>query len=1259
MTENPTDTIPSSLRPYLDEIAARLLSGHAACMVGSGFSRNAARLGSGDPFPDWSELGNRFYNQLHGHGPGPEDNYLQVPVLAHEIEAAFGRPKLNQMLRDAIPDLMHEPSPLHTALLNLPWSDVLTTNYDTLIERACRSVIARRYDIIVNPKDLGDSRRPRIIKLHGTLPTHRPFIVTDEDYRKYPDDFAPFVNTALQALLENTLCLIGFSGDDPNFLQWIGWIHDNLGLSKSRKMYLIGVLSLSHSQRMLLESRNIIPVDMSEWPGVGGDHYQGLAKFFDYLERRKHEEDSLMWPRADSTMTANNSEGEIADVVADWKRARVKYPGWVVVPEDRRRVLWEGTRKWIERLPSVDALPSPLDLEFAFELTWRTEKSLVPIFDNHAALLEAVLSTYWPVESTAVPPASVDGDADDFSGTTVHVVKDMCHHLLLRLMRYYREEGLATKWRAALARITAVKDALPPELAARLHHERAMFALFALNLDELKRCVEEWQESDAHPFWNAKKAAVMAEIGFVEEAERLLEVSLEAIRAKSNLMPTHNSYTLASQESYVMFVRQAAQHHRRFATGEASAEARQQDREYSGRWHVLRQYKCDPWHELEAYRHSLQRPPAKAVRTEETPTFDIGRITRRHSMAGYDVERFTAYNFLRFCEDAAIPFKVANVSVAAPIAAGTLPRIAAHSSYWALATLVRTGDTAAVEEIYDRASLARMDSRAVDGLITLYVGALRRAAPDIELATRVDEHRFGDQMAGVVPEILSRLCCKCSYHAKEEIIELLFDLYQSEYKRKFVGVRSLTWRLLESMTVQEQVALIPKLLRFPVIGETNHFVRQEFVNPLGFVRSLRGRTIDRPMNGHDLLPALVDRTASEDPSIRRWAVTTLGQLHHWGLLTGGESASFGQALWSQTDEWNMPAGTDYPRWAFLRLPHPENVDPVQVFVEYVRNEPFPAQQRPTKTAIGMGPVELCIEIEMAAEIPWTTADMRSIVGRLIAWWNTDRSHLKRAVLREEKEDASGWMSFAEALRGQMRQLVKTLAIVVGRQPLELDEVETRDALRRMVTEMAEEDVPTLVLEMACATLFPEWREKALREMESHNASTADERVVDAFTAIRMEAERAGRHDGRSQEEHDKLRRLMRVVGDAIRWRGGTALVQAIQTMGVLVERHPWGFEEDVEGMVLSRLGGLISDTTLDVSGAATLHRGESREEVAEKLLIRRESAALAYRLSEVYLDRGVACPEPVIEWEKVCRSADEFAEIRREWLDWAGRESVG
>ena len=71
--------------------------------------------------------------------------------------------------------------------------------------------------------------QPRIFKLHGSFPSQFPLIVTEEDYRTYPSEFAPFVNTVQQAMMETVFILIGFSGDDPNFRNWSGWVRDNLG----------------------------------------------------------------------------------------------------------------------------------------------------------------------------------------------------------------------------------------------------------------------------------------------------------------------------------------------------------------------------------------------------------------------------------------------------------------------------------------------------------------------------------------------------------------------------------------------------------------------------------------------------------------------------------------------------------------------------------------------------------------------------------------------------------------------------------------------------------------------------------------------------------------------------------------------------------------------------------------------------------------------------------------------------------------------
>lgn len=1230
-------------------------------MIGSGFSKNATPLSSARPFPDWPELGNRLYRRLHGHEPGPRTNYLQVPALAHEIEAAFGRPALDQMLRDEIPDLMHEPSRLHVDLLSLPWSDVLTTNYDTLLERACRSVVSQRYDIVVNPADLERSRRPRIIKLHGSLPIDRPFVVTDEDYRRYPFDFAPFVNTVRQALLEKTLCLVGFSGDDPNFLQWIGWIRDNLPPHASRKMYMIGVFSSSHSQRMLLEQRQIIPIDMSECPGVDQDHYAGLDRFVAYLRSRRDEEDPLAWPSSQPSSAPADDEESLLAVATAWRSTRAKYPGWAVVPEDRRRELWRDTRSWIEReFPGEGALRGPLDVEFAFELTWRTAKCLVPIFDNHARFVEAIVDRYWPVtQSSGALPPLVDEAMMGSRGLTASKVARMCHYLLLSMMRYYREEGLSEKWLAASKKIDAIQHTLSSGAEARFHYERTLFSMFSLNLDEVKERLQEWPENDASPFWSAKKAALMAEIGLLDEAERVLAHSLETIRTTSNLTPTHSDYTLASQESFVMFLLHAARHRSLFDNEDAS-DARDWRREFSGRWHALRQYKCDPWHELEVFRNKLERPPKAILTTEEVATFDIGRITRTHRLGVYDTERMTAYNFLRFCEDSGVPFRFGGVVIGTSTATGTLPRIASHSSHWALATLVRIGEPKAVDEVYDRSSLARLDVATVDRLIGVYLRAVRRARLDIESGTHFGDRGFSDRLAWVVPEILSRLCCKCSLRAKEELVSFLLDVYQSERRVNYRGIRNLTQRLLQALTVQEQMAMIPKLLRFPILDDLGHLERLEFVNPFNFVRISEKRSKDNVTIERETVESLLDVAASESVSGRRWAITTLGQMHDMGLLTDSQVVSYGRVLWSQTGEDGLPAETDYTdyaRYAFLRFPHPADVDPEIAFMGYVRRAQFPAQQDGTKTSVGGGGmrVALCAEIEESAGVPWTPDDVRSIANRLIAWWDADRSHLRRAAAREKWRDVGG-PSLSRALRRQVRQLVRTLAVVVTRWPEPVDQKEMRDALRRVVEEMSEDGIQTLSLRLACGRLFPEWWERTLQEIESQDASTSEEDVVDAFVAICVVSER-WRGDARLEEEDDIVERFMAVVAEAIRWLNAEALFHSIQTMRQLVGRHPWAFVDECERTVLERLDALIRDTT--VGGFYAEPRGqdatgrdasETSKEVALRLMIRRECAALAHRLFELYRGRNTSIPEAIRKWERICRSEEEFAEIRREWM---------
>ena len=95
------NTNNNNIEIYLSEIAERLWSEHASLMVGAGFSMNAKKNEvTTKKIPSWNDLGDCFHQKLFGKTPTEKDkSYLDVLRLANEIEATFGRPALNKILR--------------------------------------------------------------------------------------------------------------------------------------------------------------------------------------------------------------------------------------------------------------------------------------------------------------------------------------------------------------------------------------------------------------------------------------------------------------------------------------------------------------------------------------------------------------------------------------------------------------------------------------------------------------------------------------------------------------------------------------------------------------------------------------------------------------------------------------------------------------------------------------------------------------------------------------------------------------------------------------------------------------------------------------------------------------------------------------------------------------------------------------------------------------------------------------------------------
>lgn len=227
----------------------------------------------------------------------------------------------------------------------------------------------------------------------------------------------------------------------------------------------------------------------------------------------------------------------------------------------------------------------------------------------------------------------------------------------------------------------------------------------------------------------------------------------------------------------------------------------------------------------------------------------------------------------------------------------------------------------------------------------------------------------------------------------------------------------------------------------------------------------------------------------------------------------------------------------------------------------------------------------------------------------------------------------------------------TLAAMVARHSESLTDESTRNAVKRVMEEQSEYELPGLRLEMACVSLFPVWRERVLGRVEVALASTNDEVVMDALRAIRVLSEGLATDTEAADVAKQGLMGLLRAASHKVLWRNMVVPSATMSTLADVVGRHPGTFAGDVERSVLLGLARLIGETAIQGVGAAKHKMDGAGKEVWMKLLVRRTAARLAYRLFEhCYQGRGGAVPKEIAAWEEVCRSDDEFAEVRNQWI---------
>ena len=128
-------------------------------MVGAGFSRNATLIESDAvDIPLWRDIARELFNRLYPqYADDDPQNAGKDAVaaydalrLAQEYETGFGRSDLHKFLQELVRNSEFNPGDMHQRLLRLPWRDVFTTNWDTLLERTTPRIAERAYSVVQN-----------------------------------------------------------------------------------------------------------------------------------------------------------------------------------------------------------------------------------------------------------------------------------------------------------------------------------------------------------------------------------------------------------------------------------------------------------------------------------------------------------------------------------------------------------------------------------------------------------------------------------------------------------------------------------------------------------------------------------------------------------------------------------------------------------------------------------------------------------------------------------------------------------------------------------------------------------------------------------------------------------------------------------------------------------------------------------------------------------------------------------------------------
>ncbi|HUY87068.1 MAG TPA: SIR2 family protein [Acidimicrobiales bacterium] len=1027
---------------HLDPIRKALRRGNAAVMVGAGFSFNAE---NGKKLKDWLELARALYNDLYPGVEMPQRfGISDIMRLGEEYERVRSRAALDEFLLEQIPDEKIAPGPVHKQLLELPWAEIFTTNYDTLLEKAGKEIIEPAHLTVLTREDIPHSRilgRRRIVKLHGSFPSQKPLIFTEEDYRRYPTDFAPFVNMVRQSLLENVFCLIGFSGDDPNFLEWIGWVRDMLS-DHSLPIYMFVPEKPAVGLERVLLSRRIQPVVL---PVVSDDASKNTfsnryAKLFELLGKGLGE-NRILWPSDEIQRVApQHYEDSRAKYQAflEWaprlQKERKAYPGWLIAPDNERgdaeRLI--HTHDDAERmLGALEKMPIHAVVVFE-EFAWWHRILLWPMVDTVAATVERVLDATigipkgsQPLERDDVLKSLHIYDAADFRRTWIR--------LAIAFLRWIREQAKSSQFETWFARIKEISHD-DPAVLDEITHEQILLSVYLGDRERAEQLLTGWFPQVDEPYMAVRKGVLLAEVGLIEQGETICVAALQRIREMVRL--DSENLGLLSREAWASLVTHHITRATAFSWVPIQSRRSSTEAELDKRLNQLAQKNIAPRRDISSLEAKLNiEAPLTASRHYVTREFDLGTQSRHMRLGGPKELRQkleSAFAWLALVDDAAYVPRVGlstwDIDTLKQAAWWIRPFENAER-VWGV--LIRTMDTdifkpvADGEPVYSRGWFSRyqvgsMDLEAAREHCRQSITAVMRS---YSARTR---KRWDDRVISFRLQLYSRLVLReTDEKLLYEYVEYMVLLYKGSGMRRDVN----QWedfgdafrRTFEALSDKQMLEVIPKLLSLPdmddyQLRDPRHSrwpdwgfsqkepTKNQAASP-DLVRSVT-TAVGRWLDALDAIRKGPDLAIVEDQARRLWARMYWCKNH--ALLNDEATRRIGEYIWRGNPDW--PDIPGLRQLGILDWPSPGNEDIASAYKRALLRRDVPNFHVPAGFHADGKPrfmtnsyVDDVFAEEVAdtrGKVRWNTEEINEAIAKIRAWWDREWDICRGQILKD-------------------------------------------------------------------------------------------------------------------------------------------------------------------------------------------------------------------------------------------------------------------